>query len=590
MERFTVKRKKAYIYMFSLLLVLFLLGCNNDSLAIEEDIEKQEEVNKVIGENAEPTQAVPTEKLVEEEYQWPEDFSLYQAYEDEFLLGTIYTNSARTDDKELILKHFNVVTPENLMKPEGMQPREGSFNFRESDMMMDYAKENEIYVVGHTLAWHQQSGNWMGVNVDREKAIEQLKNHIFNVAGNYKGEIIAWDVLNEAINDGVSLPEDGDWTKGLRQTQWLNSIGPEYVAMAFTFAHEADPHAKLYYNDYNLNNKGKADIVYAMVKDLKEQGVPIHGIGMQGHYSLDTSLGTVEYSLNKFSQLDVEISVTELDVGVNGAAASGLTKDQEIQQGIKYAELFQLYKKYSDSIERVTLWGHVDNKSWRSENFPCLFKGDKSPKEAAYAVLDPDKYLEIHKTDTKKEPRVAKAKYGSPIIDGEIDDIWNSSEKIQVNSSITAWEGAKGVASLLWDESFLYVLFEVTDPTLNSVSQNAHEQDSIEIFIDQNNDKTPYYDEDDGQYRVNYKGDISFGSVPNKAGFKASAKETDNGYLVEMAIPLLEEAYEGRVMGFDAQINDSNESGVRQSIVKFNDITDASWETTELWGNLILEK
>ena len=595
--------RKTVICILILLTAVFIIGCSKDTPAQDKEVVNQE-VDEHKGEKEESKEPTPTESIGDEpiekepttedlapvEYQWPEDFSLYEAYKDEFLIGTIYTDAARNQDKELILKHFNVITPENLMKPEYMQPREGSFNFSSSDTMVKFGEDNGLYIVGHTLAWHQQSGKWMGVNVTKEKAIEQLRSHISNVAGKYKGRIVAWDVVNEAILDGVTLPADGDWTKCLRKTQWLNSIGPEYMALAFKFAHEADPDAKLYYNDYNLNNKSKADIVYAMVKDLLEQGVPIHGIGMQGHYSVDTSVGTVEYSLSKFSELDVEISITELDVGVNGASRSGLTKEQEMAQGIKYAELFKLYKKYSDSIERVTFWGYVDNKSWRRENFPCLFNADKTPKEAAYAVLNPELYLELYQTDTKREPRIAKAKYGTPIIDAEIDELWNSSEVVEVNNSITAWEGTKGSLRLLWDESLLYVLFEVTDPILNKSSQSAHEQDSIEIFLDQNNDKTPYYDKDDGQYRVNYEGRATFGSVPDKAGFVTKAKITDKGYLVEMAIPLLEAAEEGLVMGFDAQINDSNASGIRQSITKFNDITDNSWQSTEFWGNLILEK
>lgn len=591
--------RKSLICILSLLLAVFMIACNNDTATKDNETTNQKynaqpTPTEPIEAEPTPTEATELEPTPTEsapiEYQWPEDFSLFEAYEDEFLLGTIYTDAARNQDKELILKHFNAITPENLMKPEYMQPREGSFSYNSSDTMVKFAEDNGLYVVGHTLAWHQQSGKWMGVNVTKEEGIEQLKSHISNVAGKYKGRIIAWDVVNEAILDGVTLPADGDWTKCLRGTQWLNSIGPEYMALAFTFAHEADPDAKLYYNDYNLNNKSKADIVYAMVKDLKEQGIPIDGIGMQGHYSIDTSIGSVEYSLSKFSELDLEISITELDVGVTGASRSGLTKEQEITQGIKYAELFKLYKEYSDSIERVTFWGYVDNKSWRNENFPCLFNADKTPKEAAYAVLNPEIYLEMYKTETIREPRIAKAKYGTPKIDAEIDELWNSCEKVDVNSSVTAWEGAKGALRVLWDESFIYVLFEVNDSVLNKSSQSAHEQDSVEIFLDQKNDKKPYYDENDGQYRVNYEGRSTFGSIPDKAGFTAKAKKTDKGYLVEMAIPLLEDAKEGLVMGFDAQINDSNGSGVRQSIAKFNDITDNSWQSTELWGNLVLEK
>lgn len=592
MNRVKGKRHRFFLYILSFILVIVMVGCSNDTETKETDVDEQVKVvedNKDKEEKEDPIKEEPKEEE-EEAYDWPENFSLHEAYEDYFLIGTIYTNAARSQDKDLILKHFNAITPENLMKPEYMQPSEGNFNFRESDPMMSFAKDNGIHVIGHTLAWHQQSGNWLGRNVEREEAIEQLRSHIYNVAGEYKGQIQAWDVVNEAFNDGVPLPADGDWTKCLRNTQWLSSIGPDYMAMAFTFAHEADPDAKLYYNDYNLNNKNKADATYAMVKDLKEQGVPIHGIGMQGHYSVDTSIGTVAYSLDLFSKLDVDISITELDVGVNGASASGLTKEQERQQGIKYAELFKLYKEYSDSIERVTLWGYVDNKSWRSENFPCLFNADKSPKEAAYAVLNPEKYLELYTDDTEAEARLAKAKYGTPVIDGEIEELWNNVDPAGIDIDVTAWDGAKGQARLLWDESFVYVLVEVTDPVLNKSSQNSYEHDSVELYLDQGNDKNPFYDDNDGQYRINYKGDVSFGNIPDVEGFKAVAKETDNGYLIEVALPLLDEAKEGDIMGFEAQINDSNASGVRQAITKFNDPTDSSWETTEQWGELILEK
>ncbi len=588
MRCFKPKRNIVFLCIISLFIATILSACANDDVPTKKSDYQDQDLAQ---DEENPAQSVADDEEVDKiEYEWPEDFSLFEAYEDKFLLGTIYTDAARSQDKELILKHFNVITPENLMKPQYMQPKEGEFSYKEADEMIAFTEENDIKLIGHTLAWHQQSGRWMGANVNREEAIEQLRSHIMNVAGNYKGKILAWDVVNEAINDGVSLPDDGDWTKCLRQTQWLSSIGPDYLAMAFTFAREADPNAKLYYNDYNLNTKSKADIVYAMVKDFKEQGIPIDGIGMQGHYSVDTSVGTVEYSLNRFSELGVEVSITELDIGVNNASPTGLTKEQEIAQGIKYAELFILLKDYSDIIERVTFWGYVDHKSWRSDRFPCLFNKDNSPKEAVYAVLEPEIYLFMNKTDTEKALGIAKAKYGTPIIDAEIDGIWSSAEYVNVNNAVTAWEGAKGKVKLLWDEKYVYALFEVSDSLLNNRSQNVHEQDSVEIFLDQNNDKTAYYDIDDGQYRVDYEGIASFGSTPDTPGFTAKAMKTGDGYMVEMAIPLLGEPKEGAVMGFDAQVNDSNEIGVRQSIAKFNDITDNSWQSTELWGELILEK
>ena len=586
-----------------LILCLFvgsmLTACSQKKAETADTTAVTEEAAQV--ENTQPTKApevtapaeVATTEATPSEFVVPEDFSLYKAYKDDFLIGTIYTDASRSGkDMELTLKHFNAITPENIMKPEYMQPQEGSFDYKNSDVMVSFAKEQGLNVVGHTLAWHQQTGNWLGRNVSREEAIEQLKSHITNIVGKYKGQIISWDVVNEAINDGATLPADGDWTKCLRQTQWSTSIGSDYMAMAFTFAHEADPDVKLYYNDYNLNDKKKADIVYAMVKDLKGQGVPIDGIGMQGHYTVDTSVGSVEYSLKKFSELGVEVSITELDLGVNGAAATGLTEEQEIKQGIAYAKLFQLFKKYKDTIARVTFWGYVDNRSWRADRYPCLFNADYSPKLAAYAVYDPEAFLAFYQKSDRStvSAKTAEAKYGTPVLDGEMDALWDSCTMYPVDNQLTAWEGATGDVRLAWDEKFVYVLMEVKDTTLNHSSANAYEQDSVELYLDQKNEKNAYYDDNDGQYRINYIGEESFGTIPNLTGFDSVAKEISGGYVIEVAIPLMEKASADKIMGFEAQINDSNQSGVRQSIAKFNDLTDNSYQSTDLWGNLKLVK
>lgn len=564
------------------LVLMTLSGC-----ATEPPVpQSSQDVSSVVVEEEPPVQ---TEEM---KGDWPKDFSLREAYKDYFMLGTIYTeNSLSGKDMELTLKHFDTITPENLMKPEYMQPTNGNFNFTQADTMMGFAQKNSLNVVGHTLVWHQQSGDWLGRTKDRNEAIEQLKSHITNVAGKYKGQITSWDVVNEAVEDNTTLPEDGDWTKCLRKTQWLESIGSDYIEMAFQFAHEADPNAKLYYNDYNLDSKNKADIVYAMVKDLRAKGVPIDGIGMQGHYTLDTSAKSVKSNIEMFASLGVEVSITELDIGVTGANPSaGLTEEQEIKQAVLYARLFKVFKECKDSVARVTFWGYVDNKSWRSDRFPCLFNADYSPKHAAYAVLDPEKYLEMYDTEEATPVRVAEAKYGTPVIDAEIDEIWNSCKPEEVNVANMAWEGAKGTVRMLWDESFVYVLFEVRDSVLNKLSENVYEHDSIELFLDQNNDKGTFYGPDDGQYRVNFEGEESFGTIPDKAGFKSAAKIVDGGYLIEVAIPLVVTPKEGMKMGFDAQVNDSDENGARVSIMKFCDPTNNSYQSPEKWGELLLVK
>ena len=530
-------------------------------------------------------------------YEWPEEMHLYEAYKDDFYIGTVYNSNYEAGKiYTTLVQNFNIITPENLMKPENMQPTEGNFSFGAANKMLAFAYNNNLLVHGHTLAWHNQSGNWLGKNVDRDTAIEQLRSHITNVVSEFKGKVYSWDVLNEAINDGVSLPADGDWTKCLRKTQWLNSIGPEYVAMAFRFAHEADPDAVLYYNDYNLNNTQKAKVAAAMVADLRAQGVPIHGIGMQGHYSVDVSINNVEINLKRFVDLGVKVSITELDLGVNGAKSTGLTQYQEDKQAIAYAKLFQMFKKYSDSIERVTFWGHIDSHSWRSENFPLLYNKDFTAKKALKAVYNPEAYLAqtgnliAAASDTKTETMKLEAKYGEPKIDGSIDDIWADAKEYEVKSQLMAWQGATGTVRVLWGDKNIYVLMNVKDSVLNKAAESSHEQDTVEIFLDQGHEKGSSYDENDGQYRVRYDGEKSFGETPTEVGFICVDKRTTKNYLVEATIPLINEAKAGDVLGFEVQINDANADGIRQSVAKLSDLTSDSYMNTENWADIELVK
>ncbi len=523
--------------------------------------------------------------------------SLKEIYKDYFMIGTIYNTYIDSGkDNELVKQHFNVITPENLMKPEYMQRPQGTFNFRDSDHMISIAERDGLTVVGHTLAWHSQSGDFLGIKnkegnpVTRDEAIKQLKDHIYGVAGQYKGKIYSWDVLNEAIADGARLPADGDWTKCLRDTQWTRSIGPEFVAMAFRFAHEADPNALLYYNDYNLNDANKAEIAAAMVADLRSQGVPIHGIGMQGHYSIDTGLGSVRNSLKLFSQIEgIKISVTELDVGVPNSNGK-LSAQNEKKQALFYAKLFGIYKEYADIIERVTFWGYRDDTSWRKENCPLLFNKDLSPKETFYALMDPEAYIAAIDAEETVVARRANANYGTPVIDGQKDSIWlQQTMPYKINTPLFAYQGASGTVRILWDEHFVYTMFEVTDNVLNADSVNLHEQDSIELFLDPENMKEDYYTDYAGQYRVNYKGELSFGTVPTAEGVMAAAEKTANGYIIELAVPVENALSTGMVLGFEAQINDSNDMGTRQSVMKFNDSSDSSYMSTSLWGELLLK-
>ncbi|WP_349669111.1 endo-1,4-beta-xylanase, partial [Lacrimispora sp.] len=516
---------------------------------------------------------------------------LKDIYKGKFLIGNIYNSFNLTGaDKDMVLHHFNVITPENMMKPDAMQLQKGVFTFESADAMTGFCQENGLKTVGHTLAWHSQTPDWMNAGCGREEAIGRLRDHISNVAGHYSGKLLSWDVVNEAIQDGARLPADGNWKSCLRDTPWLRNIGTDYIELAFRFAHEADPNAKLYYNDYNLNDNNKAEIAAAMFTDLKKKGVPIDGIGMQAHYSTTLPVATVEHSLELFKKTGAEISITELDVVVSQAKATGLTKEEEIAQGQTYAQLFRLYNQYSDVIQRVTFWGYADTRSWRSSNFPCLFDGNYKAKEAYYAVADPDGYLKKHPVKEIPEPSTINAVKGTPVIDGTVDDIWNQAKEEPVRIMTMAWQGATGTVKTLWDEKNIYVLVRVKDKTLNTDNKNAYEQDSVELFLDENNDKSYYYQEDDGQFRVSCKNMVTFGSNGKREGFQSSVKVTEDGYLVEAKIPLTTTAEKGKVMGFDVQINDSNERGERISVAKFNDDSDNSWQSTARWGNLLLKE
>ena len=603
-------KKRILVFLSVVAAAMCLAACNKNPESVDTEITPTIAVEK-------PTDNTPTEAPTDTETPVPttetlptptpaptatprpdiSDVRLKDIYKDYFMIGTIYTRTIDAGaDNELVKQHFNVITPENLMKPEYMQRPQGTFNFNESDHMMSIAERDGLTVVGHTLAWHSQSGDFLGIKnkegnpVTRDEAIQQLKDHIYGVAGQYKGRIYSWDVLNEAIADGAKLPADGDWTKCLRDTQWTRSIGPDFVAMAFRFAHEAAPDALLYYNDYNLNIADKAEIAAAMVADLRSQGVPIHGIGMQGHYSTDTSLGSVRNSLKLFSQIEgIKISVTELDVGVPNTNGK-LSAQNEKKQALYFAKLFCIYKEYADIIERVTFWGYRDDTSWRSENSPLLFNKDLTPKEAFYALMDPEAYIAAADAEETVVARRANASYGTPEIDGTKDSVWlQETMPYKINTPLFAYQGASGTVRILWDEHYVYTLFEITDKDLNKDSFNMHEQDSVELFLDPENMKEDYFTDYAGQYRVNYKGELSFGTVPTTDGVKAAAAETANGYIVELAIPVKNTLSAGMVLGFEAQINDSNNTGMRQSVMKFNDSTDNSYMSTSLWGELLLK-
>ncbi|WP_162053475.1 endo-1,4-beta-xylanase [Pontibacter pamirensis] len=342
--------------------------------------------------------------------------TLKEAYKDEFYVGAAL-NGRQVSGRDpqavtLIEKHFNTISPENLLKWESVHPKPDTYNFEPADNYVALGEQNDMFVVGHTLVWHNQTPDWVfedeqGNPVSKEVLLKRMEDHINAVAGRYKGRIDSWDVVNEALND------DGT----LRKSKWHEIIGEEYLAKAFEFARQADPDMQLYYNDYNLWKPAKRDGAVRLVRSLQEKGIKVDGIGMQGHYGLEApSLEDIEASIKAFSDLGVKVSFTEVDIDVlpNPSGRAGADIDatfdfdekynvyttglpDSVQQQLtqRYAELFELFSKHSDKIDRVTFWGVTDNDSWLNNwpirgrtSYPMLFDRQYQPKPAYNAVLE----------------------------------------------------------------------------------------------------------------------------------------------------------------------------------------------------------
>jgi endo-1,4-beta-xylanase len=399
---------------------------------------------------------------------------LKDAYKGKFLIGCATDPGNLSDDLIANIKaNYNVITPENCMKPQPIHPSEDTYNWTSPDTLVKWCEDNKIKVHGHTLAWHSQTAPWFfqapagEQTLSREMAMERLKKHILTVVGRYKGRIVSWDVVNEAINDNGN----GE-TENLRNAQWIRAIGPDYLTMAFKWAHEADPDCHLYYNDYSIDggavkNTGKHASSMLLLKRLIAEGAPIYGVGIQGHWHLDTNMPDVDKAIENYKSLGLKVSISELDItatgtnsgalnpnavggtrrgtgrgadantpaaaprgpaamapaqnsvmaaigtapgdanaagrgagrgaggmgfggGMMGGGRGGGTVTPELlqKQAEVYKQLFEILRKYSDTIERVTFWGLSDSRSWRSGQFPLLFDGQLQPKPAFKAVID----------------------------------------------------------------------------------------------------------------------------------------------------------------------------------------------------------
>lgn len=388
--------------------------------------------------------------------------TLKEAYQDQFYVGVAINRTmavgaaVRADnvrrtleevlkDTAVVKEQFNQISPENDLKWALIHPRPGpdGYDFGPADAFVNFGLSNNMYIVGHTLVWHGQTPNWVfagtnqppeatnappasvadtnapgtnapggrgfgrgpgggfgrfgfsGPRASREELLERMREHIHTVVGRYKGKIKSWDVVNEAISDGG--------TNVLRNSLWLEIIGPDFIAKAFEYAHEADPDAILRYNDYGLENPSKRRKLITLIKSLQEQKVPVMAIGSQTHVSVSSpSFEGMDQTLTELETLGLPIHITELDVNSaqggqrttgadiasNAATTQGGLVDEASQRlSNEYANLFRAFIKHKNSVKVVTFWGVNDGVSWRANGKPLLFDGNNQPKPAFDAVI-----------------------------------------------------------------------------------------------------------------------------------------------------------------------------------------------------------
>ncbi len=336
--------------------------------------------------------------------------SLKRAFADDFYVGAAINARLISEEDSLALqllrKEFNSISPENDMKWENIHPAPDSFYFDIADRYAALAEDNNMFALGHTLVWHSQLADYMNTVSDTATMNVYLENHISTIVQRYKGKIDAWDVVNEALN------EDGT----LRESVFFKVLGEKYIAKAFKLAAQSDSDAKLLYNDYNLCVPEKRGGAVRLVKTLQNEGIKIDGVGMQGHWGLkEPSLAEIENSILAYSDLGVKVSITELDITVlpnpwdlEGAEVSQNFENEDrmnpypdvlpysvqLQLAQRYHDIFQLFVKHSDKIDRVTFWGINDGNSWLNNwpirgrtNYPLLFDRKFHPKEAYDSIL-----------------------------------------------------------------------------------------------------------------------------------------------------------------------------------------------------------
>lgn len=338
------------------------------------------------------------------------DLSLAEAFAPHFKVGVAVggriAGGGDPTGAAIAAQQYNRVTPENAFKWQATQPELGDFNFGPAESLLSFAGSNGMEEVhGHTIVWHQQVPGWVfqappGQTMTRELLLDRLDQHMSALAERIGDRVHYWDVVNEAFNDNGAM----------RETQWYEIVGPDYLEQAFAMADRHFPNAKLVYNDYSMERPGKRDAVVRMVRDFQSKGIRIDAIGNQAHYRLDApTIAEIDFTLRAFTELGVEVLITELDVDVLPTANEGQSADSpavnpyveclptqiDERAAERWASLFELFVEHADAISSVTLWGVGDGYSWLNNtpvrgrtNYALLFDRQLRPKRAWQRVMD----------------------------------------------------------------------------------------------------------------------------------------------------------------------------------------------------------
>ena len=316
----------------------------------------------------------------------------YYAQKDNKYIGVaLCTYKGLQSDRDIAGKQFNMMVCENEMKFDALEPSQNNFSFGSADNLVNFAQQNDMAIRGHCLVWHSQLPTWVSSdgkkndkNWSREEALEIMRNHITNVMQHYKGKVREWDVVNECLDDDQTTVRSNPNGYDLRQQSvWQRAIGDDYIEWAFKYAHEADPDAELYLNDYGVEFQGKAKSLafYNLAVSLKEKGIPIHGVGLQCHFSIGEVDGVkLNRTIKRFAEAGLKCIITELDMGIPS------TSDADKEEQARLYRLITDIVLNNDNCPSMVIWGIKDNDSWRESSNPLLYTSELGRKPAWYAV------------------------------------------------------------------------------------------------------------------------------------------------------------------------------------------------------------